>query len=87
MYTLVTQCTILNYGSKWEVTVLIDCILVEINKSRLTTFGLKINDALQNNLLQLLKYLAESLDILKIQETRKVELCSPPNSYILHSHV
>ena len=54
MYTLVTQCTILNYGSKWEVTVLIDCILVEINKSRLTTFGLKINDALQNNLLQLL---------------------------------
>ena len=36
--------------------VLIDCILVEINKTRLTTFGLKRNDALQNNLLQFLKY-------------------------------
>ena len=39
-----------------------------------TTFDLKRNDALQNNLLQLLKYLAESFDILEIEETRNVEL-------------
>ena len=30
--------------------MLIDCILVEINKTKLTTFDLKRNDALQNNL-------------------------------------
>ena len=40
--------------------VLIDCILVEINKTKLTSFDLKRNYALQNNLLQFLKYLAES---------------------------
>ena len=40
----------------------------------LTTFDLKRNDALQNNLVQLLKYLAESFDNLKIGETRNVEL-------------
>ena len=51
-----------------------------------TTFDLKRNDALQNNLVQFLKYLAESLDILKTQKTRKVELFRPPNSYILHCH-
>ena len=70
-----------------KLGLLIDCILVEINKTKLTTFHLKRNDALQNNLVQFLKYLAESLDILKIQETRKVELFRPPNSYILHCHV
>ena len=53
----------------------------------LTSFDLKRDDALQNNLLQFLKYLAESLDILKIQDKRKVELFRPPNSYILHCHV
>ena len=50
MYTIVPQCTILNYGLKWEVWGLIDCILVEINRSRLTTFDLKRNYTLQNNL-------------------------------------
>ena len=54
--------------------MLIDCILVEINKTKLTTFYLKRNDALQNNLVQFLKYLAESFDNLKIEETRNVEL-------------
>ena len=39
-----------------------------------TTFDLKRNDALQNNLLQLLKYLAERFDNLEIEETRNVEL-------------
>ena len=47
--------------------MLIDCILVEINRTKLTTFDLKRNDALQNNLLQFLKYLAESFDNLKIE--------------------
>ena len=54
--------------------VLIDCILVEIMETKLTTFDLKRNDELQNNLVQLLKYLAESFDNLKIEETRNVEL-------------
>ena len=38
------------------------------------------------NLLQFLKYLAESLDILKTQEIMNVKLFRPPNSYILHYH-
>ena len=58
MYTIVPQCKILNYDLKWKVRVLIDCILVEIMKTMVTTFDLKRNDAIQNNLLQLLKYLA-----------------------------
>ena len=40
----------------------------------LTIFDLKRNDALQNNLLKLMKYLAESFDNLKTEETRNVEL-------------
>ena len=53
----------------------------------LTTFDLKRNDALQNNLVQLLKYLAESFDNPKNSgETRDVELFWPLDSYILHSH-
>ena len=69
MHTIVPQCKSsklwLKMGSHW---VLIDCILVEINKTKLSTFDLKEKCALQNNLLQFLKYLAESLDILKTQE-------------------
>ena len=61
--------------------MLIECILVEINKTKLTTFDLKRNDALQNSLVQFLKYLAESLDILETQETMNVELFRPKNSY------
>ena len=57
-------------GKSW---VLIDGILVEIKETKLTTFDFK-NDALQNNLLQLLKYLAESFDNLEIEETRNVQL-------------
>ena len=37
-------------ASSGKLGVLIDCILVEINKTKLTTFDLKRNDALQNNL-------------------------------------
>ena len=66
--------------------MLIDCILVEIKETKLTTFDLKRNDALQNNLVQFLKYLAESFDNLKIEQTRNVELFWPLDSYILHSH-
>ena len=73
MYTIVPQCKILNYDLKWEVRVLIDCILVEIMETMVTSFDLKRNNALQNNLLQFLKYLAESFDNLKIEETRNVE--------------
>ena len=42
-----------------------------------TTFDLKRNDALQNNLVKFLKYLAESLDILKTQEIKNVKLFCP----------
>ena len=86
MYTIVPQCKILNYGLKWAVRGADWLNLWEIMETMLTTFDLKRNDALQNNLVQLLKYLAESFDNLKIGETRNVELFWPPNSYILHSH-
>ena len=53
----------------------------------LTTFDLKRNDALQNNLVQLLKYLAESFDNPENSgETRNVELFWPLDSYIMHNH-
>ena len=58
-------------GKSW---VLIDCILVEIKETKLTTFDFKRNYALQINLVQLLKYLAESFDNLEIEKTRNVEL-------------
>ena len=73
-------------ASSGKSGVLIDCILVEIKETKLTTFDLKKNDALQNNLFQFFKYLAESLDILKTPETRNVELFRPKNSYILYFH-
>ena len=41
---------------------------------------------LQNYLVQFFKYLAENFDSLKFQETRKVVIFRPPNSYILHCH-
>ena len=66
--------------------VLIDCILVEINKTKITTFDLKRKWCTTKQFTSILKYLAESLDILKIRETWKVELFCPLNSYILHSH-
>ena len=43
-------------------------------------------DALLNNLFHFLKYLAEHFENLKFQETKKVELFRPPNSYILYCH-
>ena len=61
-------------ASGGKLGLLIDCILVEISRIKLSTFDLKGNDPHQNNLLQLLKYLAESFDNLKIEETRNVEL-------------
>ena len=66
--------------------MLIDCILVEINKTKLTTLHLKRNDALQNNLVHFFEIFGWKFDILKIQDKRKVELFRPPNSYILHRH-
>ena len=44
------------------------------------------NELPQDNLIQLLKYLAESFDNLKFYETRKVEHFRPTNSYILYFH-
>ena len=44
------------------------------------------NDALLNNLFQFCKFLAEHFENLKFQETEKVELFRPPNSYILYCH-
>ena len=37
-------------ASSGKLGVLIDCILIEINKTKLTTFDLKRNYTLQNNL-------------------------------------
>ena len=44
------------------------------------------NDVLQNYLVQFLKCLAENFDSLKFQDTSKVAIFRPPNSYILHCH-
>ena len=44
------------------------------------------NDVLQNYLLQFLKYLGENFDNLKFQDTSKVVIFRPPNSYILYCH-
>ena len=44
------------------------------------------NDVLQNYLVQFLKCLADNLDNLKFQNTSKVAIFTPPNSYILHCH-
>ena len=45
------------------------------------------NDVLQNYLDQFLKCLADNFDNLKFQDTSKVAIFRPPNSYILHSMV
>ena len=44
------------------------------------------NDVLQNYLVQFLKCLADNFDNLKFQDTSKVVIFRPPNSYILHCH-
>ena len=44
------------------------------------------NDVLQNYLDQFLKCLADNFDNLKFQDTSKVAIFRPPNSYILHCH-
>ena len=44
------------------------------------------NYVLQNYLVQYLKYLAENFDNPKFQDTSKVAIFIPPNSYILHYH-
>ena len=44
------------------------------------------NYVLQNYLVQFLKYLADNFDNLKFQDTSKVAIFRPPNSYILHYH-
>ena len=41
---------------------------------------------LQNYLVQIFKYLADNFDNLKFQDTSKVAIFRPPNSYILHCH-
>ena len=67
--------------------MLIDCILVEINKTKLTTFDLKRNDALQNNLVHFFEIFGWKFGHPeKSERQRKVELFRPPNSYILHRH-
>ena len=45
------------------------------------------NDAPEANLVKFLKNLAEHFENLKFEETRKVELFRPANSYILYCHV
>ena len=44
------------------------------------------NYVLQNYLGQFLKYLADNFDNPKFQDTSKVAIFRPPNSYILHCH-
>ena len=44
------------------------------------------NDVLQNYVGQFLKCLTDNFDNLKFQNTSKVAIYRPPNSYILHCH-
>ena len=44
------------------------------------------NDVLQNYVGQFLKCLTDNFDNLKFQNTSKVSIYRPPNSYILHCH-
>ena len=44
------------------------------------------NNALQNYLVNFLKYLAENFNNLKYQDTRTIVTFRPPNSYILHCY-
>ena len=44
------------------------------------------NYVLQNYLVQFLKYLSENFDNPKFQDTSKVAIFRPLNSYILHYH-
>ena len=44
------------------------------------------NDVLQNYLVQFLKCLAVNIDNLRFQDTSRVAIFRPPNSYILHCH-
>ena len=63
-----------------------DCILVGINETKWTTFDFMRNDVLQNYLDQFCKCLADNFDNLKFEDTSKVAIFRPPNSYILHCH-
>ena len=71
------------WGNSWVPN---DCILVGIDETKWATFDFMRNDELQNYLVQFLKYLAEIFDNLKFQETWKVVIFRPPNSYFLHCH-
>ena len=44
------------------------------------------NDVLQNYLDQFFKCLADNFDNLKFEDTSKVAIFRPPNSYILNYH-
>ena len=61
MYTVGPLCKIpkLRHIGK-TLWVWDDCILIKIDKTKSTIFDFLRNDALRNNLVQLLKYLAES---------------------------
>ena len=63
-----------------------DCILVEIDETKWTTFDFIRNDVLQNFSFQFFKYLAENYENLKLWETMKVVIFRSPNRYVLHCH-
>ena len=86
MYTVGPQCKILNYGLQEELMGANDWILVGIDETKWTTFYFMRNYGLQNYLDQFLKCLADNFDNLKFQDSSKVAIFIPPNSYILHCH-
>ena len=63
-----------------------DCILIGIDETKWTNFDFMRNDVLQNYLVQFLKCVADNFDNLKFQDTSKVGIFRPPNSYIQHCH-
>ena len=63
-----------------------DWILIGINETKWTIFDFMRNDVPQNFLVQFLKCLADNFDNLKFQDTSKVVIFRPPNSYIPHCH-
>ena len=86
MYTVGPQCKILNYGLQEELMGA-KWLQFDRNKwTKWTTFDFMRNYVLQNYLVQFLKCLADNLDNLKFQDSSKVVIFRPPNSYILHCH-
>ena len=87
------RCTLWDYIAKFLIMVYRrnswvpnGSNLIGINEAKWTIWDFMRNDVLQNYLDQFCKFLTDKFDNLKFEDTSKVEIFRPPNSYILHCH-